>query len=60
MHYGISNEESYEKDRSRLVSLIKEHINDAYTLDSLDLVEILELIEQSKWVRSDGNVGEKC
>ena len=39
----------YEKDKKRFVKVLKEHVNDAGSLDSLDVLDILNLLEQSKW-----------
>ena len=49
------NEESYEKARKDAIALLKENVNDSYNLDGLDFVEIIGLLEQSKWIRAAPN-----
>ena len=51
-HQGTKyeNNEAYEKGKARLMNLLEKHINDTYSIDSLDVLEVLRLLNQSKWI----------
>ena len=48
----FKSEEEYERVKNDWLYHLELHINEGWDLDALDVVEVLNLLKQSKWIRA--------
>ena len=55
-----TSNKQYEKDKALLIEKFKKDLDNIYSLDPLDVADVLNLLKQSKWIGAvDGNVYAK-
>ena len=52
--------EQYELDRANWLYHLDLHKNEGWDLDSLDVVDVFNLLKQSKWIGNVDDVGDKA
>lgn len=50
-----TNNEQYEKDKVLLIEKLEKDLDNIYSLDPLDVADVLNLLKQSKWIGNDDN-----